>query len=63
MQTMKNQLQFIICDAMQLGLILPYFVILYGEGNTAFIKYYNQFKLLISRKKTNPTQTLEPWTT
>lgn len=41
MWTLKNQLQFIICDAMQLGLILPYFIILYDEGNTAFIKCYN----------------------
>lgn len=51
---MKKQLQFAVCDAMQLGLILPYFIILYDVGKTAFIKFYSQLNLLISGKKKHP---------
>lgn len=39
---------------MQLGLILPYFIILYDEGNTAFLKCYNHLKLLISAGEKKP---------
>lgn len=54
MWTLKNQLQFIVCDAMRLGLVLPYDVTLYDEGNIAFMKCYNQLKLLISGGEKNP---------
>lgn len=59
MWTLKNQLQFIIRGAMQLGLILPYFIIQYDEANTALIKCYNQLKLLIKWKKPSKPQQLK----
>lgn len=52
MWTLKNELQFIICDAMQLGLILPCFIILDDEGNSAFKKMLQPVEVADKWKKT-----------
>lgn len=53
MWTLKNELQFIICNAMQLRLILPCFIILDDEGNSPFKKMLQPVKVADKWKK-NP---------
>lgn len=43
------------------GLILPYFTILCDEGNAAFIKCYNQLRLLVSGKTPQNLNILNVW--